>query len=166
VSQDIESDLARRQKKTARLVQSLLILTLLLVAIAFIAKDRFGHTSTSRVDIPVKIIIVVFGLGAVALRRTRFSAMRLQDIGALGGAVALLQTLEKTTIHLAILAAVLSVTGFIATVLTSNDFYTYGAGLIAVVVLLYAYPARASWQRTIRRFTPDYEETPRKNLLV
>jgi len=78
VSQDIESDLARRQKKTARLVQSLLILTLLLVAIAFIAKDRFGHTSTSRVDIPVKIIIVVFGLGAVALRRTRFSA-RIED---------------------------------------------------------------------------------------
>jgi hypothetical protein len=166
VNPEIETDLTRRQKKVARIVQTVLAVTLLLVAGAYFGKDRFGHTSTSRLDIPVKIIIVIFGLGAVALRRTKFSTMRLQDIGALGGSGALLTTLEKTTVQLAILAAVLSVTGFVATVLTSNDFYTYGAGLIAVVVLLYAYPARSSWERTIRRFTPDNEETPRKNLLV
>lgn len=148
-----------------RIVQVLLAVTLLLIVIAFFGKDRFGNKPTSSLDIPVKIIIVIFGLGAVALRRTRFSAMRLQDLGALGGSTALLTTLAKTTVQLAILAGVLVLTGFIATVLTSNDFYTYGAGLIAVVVLLYAYPTQSSWERTIRKFTPDYEENPRKNLI-
>jgi hypothetical protein len=166
VNQEIETDLTRRQKKVARIVLSILVVTVLLAAIAYFGKDRFGHTSTSQLDIPVKIVIVIFGLGAVALRRTKFSTMRLQDIGSLGGSVALLRALEKTTIQLAILAAVLAVLGFVATVLTSNDFYMYGAGLIAIVVLVYAYPAKSSWERTIRRFTPDYEETPRKNLLV
>jgi hypothetical protein len=165
MSEPITSELDRRHKKSARVMQLLLILTALLIGVAFLAKDRFWLTPTSSLDIPVKIMIVIFGLGAVALRRTRFSTMRLQDLGALGGQAALLATLEKTTLQLGVLAAFLIITGFVSTVLTSNDFYTYGAGLIAVVVLLYAYPTKSSWERTLRRFTPDNEETPRKNLV-
>jgi hypothetical protein len=165
MSEEVTSELDKRHKATVRIMQILLLLTVLLIAIAFLAKGRFGNTPTSTLDIPVKIVIVILGLGAVALRRTRFSAMRLQDLGALGGQAALLATLEKTTIQLGILAAVLAVMGFTSTVLTSNDFYTYGAGLIAVVVLLYAYPTKSSWERTVRRFTPEDEETPRKNLI-
>lgn len=162
---DVGSDLVQRHRTTSRIIQALLVLTLLLILVAFLGKSRFGNTSTSSLDIPVKITIVIFGLGAVALRRTRFSAMRLQDLGALGGSTALLKTMEKTTIQLGVLAGLLVITGFIATILTSNDFYTYGAGLIAVVVLLYAYPTRSSWERIIRRFVPDYEESPGKNVL-
>lgn len=166
MNEELKRDLVRRHKKTARVVQVLLLLTAVLIAVAFLGKERFGNMSTSSLDIPVKIVIVIFGLGAVALRRAKFSAMRLQDLGALGGSAALLGTLEKTTIQLALLAAVLSITGFVATVLTSNDFYTYGAGLIAIVVLLYAYPTQASWERTLRRFTPDYEDLSNKNLVA
>jgi peptidoglycan/LPS O-acetylase OafA/YrhL len=162
---DVGSDLVQRHRTTSRIIQALLVLTLLLILVAFLGKSRFGNTSTSSLDIPVKITIVIFGLGAVALRRTRFSAMRLQDLGALGIPTALLKTMEKTTIQLGVLAGLLVITGFIATILTSNDFYTYGAGLIAVVVLLYAYPTRSSWERIIRRFVPDYEESPGKNVL-
>lgn len=166
MTDETNSDLVRRHKKVVRLVQVLLVFTLLLIVIAYFGKDHFGHMATSRVDIPLKIFIVIFGLGAVALRRTRFSPMRLQDLGALGGAPALLTALEKTTVQLAVLAGLLAVAGFVATLLTSNDFYTYGAGLIAVVVLLYAYPTQTSWNRTLRRFTPDYEEPTPKNLIV
>jgi hypothetical protein len=64
----------------------------------------------------------------------------------------LLKTLEKTTLQVALIGAALSVLGFVATLMTGNDFYTYGAGLIAVVILLYCYPTRTSWQRTVLRF--------------
>jgi len=95
---------------------------------------------------------MIFGLGSIVLRRTRFSTMRLQDIGALGGASALLRTLEKTTLQVAMIGAALTLLGFVATLMTGNDFYTYGAALIAIVILLYCFPTKASWQRTILRF--------------
>jgi hypothetical protein len=48
-------------------------------------------------DIAVRIVILVLGLGAVVWRRTKFQPMRLQDITGLQGVTGLLKTLEKTT---------------------------------------------------------------------
>jgi len=94
-------------------------------------------------------------LGAVALRRTKFAAMRLQDIGALKGASGLLITLQRTTLQVAGLGIVIALVGFIATLVSANDFYAYGAGLVAVAVLLYCYPTRTSWERALLRFVPS-----------
>jgi hypothetical protein len=69
-----------------------------------------------------------------------------------------LKTLEKTTLQEALIGAALSALGIVATLITGNDFYTYGAGLIAIVILLYCYPTKTSWVRTIQRFArPDDE---------
>lgn len=81
--------------------------------------------------------------------------MRLQDIGALKGAIGLLATLEKTTLQLALLGAGIAALGFMGTVLTANEIYTYWAGLIAIVVLVYCYPSRKAWQRTLQQFAPS-----------
>ena len=86
--------------------------------------------------------------------------MRLQDIGGLEGASGLLRTLEKTTLLVALIGSAISVMGFIATLLSGNDFYTYGAGLVGVAVLLYCYPTRSSWNRTVQQFAVDAFETP------
>ena len=51
----------------------------------------------------VRIVILIFGLGAVVWRRTKFQPMRLQDIAGLAGCHGLLKTFEKTTIQLAVL---------------------------------------------------------------
>jgi hypothetical protein len=148
----VEQELIRRHKATATTVAGLLVGTLLLCLIAFLSKRFITPQNNPSLDIAVRITIMIFGLGSIVLRRTRFSAMRLQDIGALGGATALLKTLEKTTLQVALIGAALSVLGFVATLVTGNDFYTYGAGLIAIVILLYCYPTKSSWQRTILRF--------------
>jgi len=79
--------------------------------------------------------------------------MRLQDIGALQGALGLLKTLERTTLQLAILAAGIAVLGFVGTLLMANEYYTYTASAIALVVLLYSYPIKTAWERTIARFS-------------
>jgi hypothetical protein len=156
----IQTELVRRHKATARTVVALLVLTILLSAIAFLGKNLFRHQSNPSLDIAWRITILIFGLGSVVLRRTKFSTMRLQDIAALKGDSGLLRTLEKTTIQVALLGTVIGAFGFIATVGTGVEFYTYESGLVGLVVLLYCYPTRASWQRAIQKFSPDYPVPP------
>lgn len=161
LTSSVQEELTRRHKAASTTVIGLLVATLLLCAIAFLSKRFLVLQNNPSLDIAVRITIMIFGLGSIVLRRTRFSTMRLQDIGGLGGATALLKTLEKTTLQVALIGAALSALGFTATLLTGNDFYTYGAGLIAVVILLYCYPTKSSWQRTILRFArPDTEANP------
>jgi hypothetical protein len=152
LTESIESELLRRYKATASTVAGLMVATILLTIAAYISKSFLRQQHNPSVDIVLRITILIFGLGAIALRRTRFATMRLQDIGALAGASGLLRTLEKTTIQVALIGAAISAMGFIATLLTGNDFYTYGATLIAVFVMLYCFPTRSSWQRTLQQF--------------
>ena len=161
----VESELLRRHKAAATTVIGLLIATILLCIIAYFSKKFLSLQNNPSLDIAVRITIMIFGLGSIVLRRTRFATMRLQDIGGLGGAPALLRTLEKTTLQVALIGAALSVLGFIATLITGNDFYTYGAGLIAIVILLYCYPTKSSWIRTIQRFA-QIEDQPKASVLA
>jgi hypothetical protein len=158
ISTEVQAELIRRHKATAQTVGALLVLTLILALMAFLGKSLFRHQDNSSLDITLRITILIFGLGSVVLRRTRFSAMRLQDIAALKGTSGLLATLERTTLQVALLGAAIVVFGFIATLLTGNQFYAYGAGLVGFVVLLYCYPTRTSWQLAIQKFAADYPE--------
>jgi hypothetical protein len=146
------AELVRRHKAAATTVAGLLVAVVLLAAIAYLGKGYFRQQQNPSLDIGLRITILILGLGAIALRRTRFSTMRLQDIGALKGATGLLATLEKTTLQLALLGAGIAALGFTGSVLTANEIYTYWAGLIAIVVLVYCYPSRKAWQRTLEQF--------------
>ena len=148
-------EVGRRHKATRTTVVSLLIGVVLLCVLAYVSKRFLIPRNNPSLDIAVRITILIFGLGAVALRRTKFSAMRLQDIGALKGASGLLITLQRTTLQVAALGTLIALVGFIATLMTANDFYAYGAGLVAVAVLLYCYPTRTSWERALLRFVPS-----------
>ena len=149
------SELHRRHKATRTTVISLLFGVVLLCVLAYVSKRFLIPKNNPSLDIAVRITILIFGLGAVALRRTKFATMRLQDIGALKGASGLLITLQRTTLQVAGLGIVIALVGFIATLMTANDFYAYGAGLVAVAVLLYCYPTRTSWERALLRFVPS-----------
>ncbi|HYN24817.1 MAG TPA: hypothetical protein VES69_07205 [Pyrinomonadaceae bacterium] len=152
LTEAIESELLRRHKATATTVAGLMVASILLTIAAYISKSFLRQQHNPSLDIALRITILIFGLGSIALRRTRFATMRLQDIGALAGASGLLRTLEKTTIHVALIGAAISAMGFIATLLTGNDLYTYGATLVAVFVLLYCFPTHSSWRRTLQQF--------------
>lgn len=150
----VQSELERRHKATATTVLSLLIGVVLLCVMALVSKRFLTQQNNPSLDIAVRITILIFGLGAIALRRTKFAAMRLQDIAALKGPSGLLITLQRTTLLVAFLGATISLVGFAATLMTGNDFYSYGAGLVAVAVLLYCYPVRSSWEKAVIRFSP------------
>jgi peptidoglycan/LPS O-acetylase OafA/YrhL len=153
LTQPIENELLRRHKATATTVAGLMVASILLAIAAYISKGFLRQQPhNSFLDIALRITILIFGLGSIVLRRTRFSTMRLQDIGSLSGTSGLLRTLEKTTIQVALIGAAISVMGFVATLMTGNDFYTYGATLVAVFVMLYCFPTRSSWRQTLKQF--------------
>ena len=160
ISTEVQAELIRRHKATAQTVGALLILTLVLALAAFLGRNLFRHRNNQTLGIAWMITTLSFGIGSVVLRRTKFSTMRLQDIAALKGASGLIRTLERTTLQVALLGAAISLFGFITTFVTGDEFYTYRSGPVALVVLVYCYPTKASWQRALQKFVRFGPERP------
>ena len=150
-SPEAQAELARRHKAAATTVLGLLVATILLSVLAFLGKPYFTPNDNSAINMAVRIVILILGLGAVVWRRTKFQPMRLQDIFGLAGVSGLLKTLEKTTIQLALLGAAIASIGFIATLVTGNEWYTYLGCAVAILVFVYCYPTKQSWLRTLYR---------------
>jgi len=155
----IQSELISRHGATAKTVLSLVVGVALLCLVAYLSKKFLTQKTNPSLDMAVRISILIFGLSSIALRRTKFSAMRLQDIGGLQGPTGLLATLQRTTMQVALLACVIALIGFAGTIFTANDFYTYAAAAVAIAVLLYAYPVRRAWETAVRRFA-SVEDLP------
>lgn len=149
---DVKGELARRHATTARTVLALLIGVVLLCIVGYLSKRFITPQNNPSLDMAVRISILILGLSSIALRRTKFTALRLQDIASLQGPIGLLATLQRTTVQVALLACFIALIGFSGTLFTGNDFYTYAAGVVAIAVLLYAYPVRRSWEAALRRF--------------
>jgi len=159
---EVQAELARRHKSAATTVVGLLVATILLSVVAFLARPYFIQKPNPPLDIAVRIAILVIGLGAVVWRRTKFAPMRLQDIVGVAGVSGLLQTLEKTTIQIALFAVAITGIGFISTLVTGNEWYTYWASAISVILFIYCYPMKSSWYQAVQRFTqsPNPVENP------
>ena len=84
--------------------------------------------------------------------------MRLKDIAALGGPAALLEPLSKTTVYVALLAAAVAVMAFVISLITGDPADMIWFGLVAVAVLLYAYPRRSAWQSVLQMTAPSASE--------
>ena len=153
-SPDVQAELTRRHKHASTTVISLLVATILLSIIAFLGRPYYTpRPANMMLDMAVRLVVLFFGLGSVAWRRNKFQPMRLQDIAGLQGPSGLLRTLEKTTLQLALLGIAITIIGFVTTLMTGNDLYTYWASAIALVVLVYCYPTKSSWLRALTRFT-------------
>lgn len=131
-------------------VAAFFVLTVVLVAVAFLALKGFTRTGDPRLPMYLWIVILTLGLGAFALRRTRFAAMRLQDIAALRGTSGLLHTLQSTTVQIATLAGAIALLGFIIAMHTGNEFDMLRAGGVAFIVLIYCFPFRGAWERVVQ----------------
>ncbi len=159
-SPDAQAEITRRHKAAATTVLGLIVATILLSIVAYLGKPYFQQQVNPPLDIAVRIVILGLGLGAVVWRRSKLQPMRLKDIASLQGVSGLVRTLEKTTLQLAVLAAAIAVTGFVATLMTGNELYTFWSGAIAIVVLVYCYPTKQSWLRTVYRYTDPRVDPP------
>lgn len=153
MSQTVEStqdELTRRHRGALTSVAVMFFLTLLLMALALSGVLPHAHSRNPAVEGSLRIVAAFFVLGAIALRRTKFSVMRLRDITALRGTTGLFDTLQKTTIYVALLGGSIALVGFVINIMTNELTDAIGFGVIALVVLLYAYPRRAAWERVVR----------------
>lgn len=149
MSQTNSAELTSRYRTALLSIIAMLALTILLVALAF-GHVRFplpASLNSPSLSIALWIAILIFGLGAVALRRTKFSAMRLQDIADLKGLSGLLQTLQKTTMLVALIGGAIALMGYFLSVMSGEPTDMLKAGVVAAAVLLHSYPRRAAWLR-------------------
>jgi hypothetical protein len=154
LSPDLQTELARLHRQASVVVLGFLALTLILIAMSFWVLRGVPSGDQSLV-MPLWITILVFGMGALVLRRTRFAAMRLKDIAAVKGTSALLKTLQKTTIQIAFVGGAIALMGFVISIRTGEWFDMLRAGGVAGIVLIYGYPIKSSWQRAVISLGPD-----------
>lgn len=152
-----QDEFSRRYAAAVRVVGAVFLLTLFLVALAcagvLVGTRNFNPTLAAS----LRIAIVFLGVGAVVFRRTRFSSMRLQDIAALRGESGLLETLQNTTVAVALIGGAIAVLGFVITTMTVwTDMLWLGG--IAAVVILYAYPRRSAWASVVRAAARDEDD--------
>jgi hypothetical protein len=148
-SPDLQNELAQRHRTALLVVLGFLVLTLILAAIAFWAVRSVTHPGDPGLVMTLWIAILIFGLGALVLRRTRFAATRLKDIAAVRGASALLKTLQSTTIQIACLGGAIALMGFVITLRTGDWLDMLRAAGVAVIVLIYGYPIKRAWQSAV-----------------
>ena len=148
-SQAVQSELVRRHRTATLVVAGFLILDLLLLGIAFFASNRIFRPGDAGIAMGLWIAILVFGLGAFVVRRTKFAAMRLQDVAAVKGVSGLLKTLQDTTIQVASIGGAIALMGFMITILRGDWTDMLRAGGVAAIVLVYCYPFRSAWQRVV-----------------
>lgn len=157
-SQDAQAELTRRHKAAATTVLGLIVATILLSIVAYLGQPYFKELESRPIDWAFLILVLLLGLGAIAWRRTNFNPTRLQDIAGLEGASGLVRTFEKTTLQLALLGAGIGMVGFVSTLMTGQEFYTYRATAVAILVLAYCYPTKSSWIRAVERYTGQSDD--------
>jgi len=156
---DIQQELDRRHRTATLFILLFFVLDLVLLVIAFLAGNHISRPKDPKIAVGLWIAILVCGLGVFVLRRTRFSTMRLQDITAVKGISGLLKTLEGTTIQVASIGGAIGLMGFIITMIappydSSPWTHMLRAAGVSVIVLIYCYPFKSSWERTVRQLAP------------
>jgi hypothetical protein len=160
--ESIGEELTRRHRAASMVVIGVLLMTLVLLAIAFVAGESIHRPGDPTLAFALWIAIMVFGIGAFVFRRTKFAAMRLQDVAALRGISGLLATLQGTTVQVAFIGGAIALMGFIVTILTGNFGDMLRAAGVAAIVLIYCYPLRSAWKRVVHGIeqTGDANDAP------
>jgi len=155
-SAGIQEELSRRHRSATMVVFFFFALAVLLLVIAYVAGERLYRPADRNIAMGLWITILVCGLGVFVLRRTRFAAMRLQDLAAVKGTSAMLRTLQGTTIQLASIAGAIALMGFIITIIAAPSDWTHmlRAAGVSVIVLAYCYPFKSAWQRAVTQLAP------------
>jgi hypothetical protein len=163
-----QDELTRRHCAAARVVSGVFMLTLVLVVLALVLAPRVSLAFNPTLANALRFTIVFLGVGAVYFRRTRFSTMRLRDIGALRGASGLLEALYRTTVMVALIGAIIAALGLYISLLTGVGTDMLYMAAIAVVVLIYCYPRRGAWRSVLDAFAgpPDEDAGGAKGIIA
>ena len=153
-SPSIQEELNNRHRAATMVVLVFLALDAVLLAIAYFANTKIFRPADPKIAMGLWLVILICGLGVFVLRRTRFSSMRLQDLAAVKGISAMLASLQGTTIQIASIAGAIGLMGFIITIITGDWSNMLRAAGVSLIVLIYCYPFKSAWERTVRQLAP------------
>ena len=153
-SESLQNELVRRHRAATFDVVGFLVLDVVLLTIAFAAGERIFRPGDRSLAMGLWIAVLVFGLGAFVIRRTKFAPMRLKDVAALKGLTGLLKTLQDTTIQIACIGGAIALMGFMITIRTGDWTDMLRAVGVSVIVLFYGFPFRNAWERVVRELAP------------
>lgn len=134
-----------------------LVLDAGLLSLAYFTAEKLFRPYDPSIVMGLWIAILVFGLGAFVLRRTRFAAMRLKDVAALKGTSGLLKSLHDTTLQIAFIGGAIALMGFVVTIMTGDWTSMLRAAGVSAIILIYGYPFRSAWERVARQLS-DYSQ--------
>ena len=154
-SAGLQNELGRRYRAATLVVFGFLVLNIALLVVAYFATDQIFRPGDPSTIMSLWVAVLIFGLGAFVIRRTRFAAMRLKDLAAVKGGSGLLKTLQDTTIQIACLGGAIALMGFVITILTGDWTNMLRAAGVSVIVLIYCFPFRGAWQRVVRQLEQD-----------
>ena len=146
----VPDEFGKRHRAAALVVGAMFVLTVFFILLA--ASGVYPDIRpTPMLDMGLRIGIVVFILGAVALRRTRLASARLRDIAAVRGIPSLLGSLQKTTVFVALIGGAIALMGYILSAIAAQNqmVVMLVVGAAAILVLLSCYPRRAVWERVL-----------------
>jgi hypothetical protein len=149
----LPNELSRRHRTATMFVVGFVVLDVTLLVLSYFAAEKLFRPNDPSIVMGLWIAILVFGLGAFVLRRTRFAAMRLKDIAALKGMSGLLKSLQDTTIQIAFIGGAIALMGFIVTIMTGDWTSMLRAAGVSVIVLIYGFPFRSAWERVARQLS-------------
>ena len=148
-AESTQEELARRHRAAARVVSAVSVFTLALITLGVSGLFNGGLNFNPAAVFALRLSIIFLAGGAFVFRRTRFAPMRLQDIASLSGVSGLLETLQWTTVYVALVAGMIALLGFVVSMMTGYWTETVLLGGVALIVLLYCYPRRAAWQSVV-----------------
>ena len=151
----LQNELVGRHRNAILVVSGFLMLDVALVAIAFFAADRIFRPGDPSIVMGLWIAVLVFGLGAFVIRRTKLAAMRLKDVAAVKGVSGLLKTLQGTTIQVACIGGAIALMGFVITILMGDWTNMLRAGGVSAIVLVYCFPFRSAWERVVMQLARE-----------
>jgi len=154
-AESLQNELVRRHRAASFVVVGFFILDAVLLAIALLAGERIFRPGDRSIAMGLWIAVLVFGLGAFVIRRTKFAPMRLKDVAALKGVSGLLKTLQDTTIQIACIGGAIALMGFMITIRTGDWTDMLRAVGVSAIVLFYGFPFRSAWERVVRQLGQD-----------
>jgi hypothetical protein len=139
-------------------------LVVILMAVSIAVYTAIGVVVVSSAEAPVDqpswlrgfyVAALFLALGSVAIRRTQLRWLRLQVVAGLKGVEGLVKHFANVTIISAALAEAIGMLGLLSSFLGGGmrDVLTFG--VISMLVVLFSYPRRDAWERTINYFASN-----------
>jgi hypothetical protein len=140
---------------TARtLVVAFTLSIFIYTGVGLLILNRRGANPQTQLPYPFYAAAAVLAIGSIVFRRSQLHSAKLEIVAARRGVEGLIKHLFNVTIIAAAIAEAIGLLALIVTFFGGDQNDVIRLGIVALVVSLYNYPRRTSWQRAVDYFAP------------